>query len=390
MQKTKRKTQPERLSKKLIAILLLVMMAFAGFTAYQYVRGDSNLRVIDLQLPLATVRETDDIQLMQIPEIEDRIRDVAFSEDRSAWYALGDSHLYQVALQGNTSELQAILALPVEYEAYTLAIYPGANQLAIGTMQTVDDIYKSAAILFVDMENLDLIDTVFDSNSSYNLGYSIELAFTPDGTGLYHLYNLNNAGCGRTSNHLEIWDMTTHQLEVYSLPTNFVSDFMLTDDMLALQINTDCSPTLSEGSRLTFFAEDGQEVSFPSGGTTGYQDLTVSDDGTLFAGVLAYSATNSRSDIHIWANDEMYTQSDDIQVNGLVKSIALSPDNRYLVLSVIPDNAGVLHFINLQTGRIDNSIQIGATRVTPHIQFSPDGDYLSVNAQDFHAIWYLP
>jgi|GEM_PF-5991965 len=390
MHKSKRKTQPERFPLK-ISALILIVIAIAVFKGLQDFQLDPDTAPIQLDLPAATVSETDDIQLMDIPEIDEPILDVAFSEDSSSWYALGTNRLYKMELNGTESQPVASVSFPSEYEANTLAVYPGANQIAIGAMRTNDDATVTPAIIFVDLPGLQFIDYELASENQNNRGYSINLAFTPDGSQLYHLYTLNDlstAGCGNPIYNLDVWDMNTHQAEVFELPEDFASDFAISDGMLAVQLHTECPPSIDNTSRLAFYSDDSIQVSVPSARTPGYQDLTFSVDSTLFVATLQYPFPTPIFLIHIWNQDAeiMY----EFELNQNPSSIAISPDNQYAVMYAAMDSQDV-HFINLRTGNVDYSLETGDIQGTVHnMYFSPDGHYLVLNKGIEQIMWYLP
>ncbi|MGB7339620.1 MAG: hypothetical protein WBC91_12070 [Phototrophicaceae bacterium] len=316
-------------------------------------------------------------------------RDSVFSSDGETHYILTSNSQLLVMSQG---EILDIYHFADTITPGSLTIHPNGDELVIGAVERVGDevYYQQGIILTIDTELLEITGK-FAAPGSYNYGYSIEINYTTTGDEIYHLYNLNNAGCSRTSNTLRRWDTTTSTYERMDLPSPFVFDFAVTDDVIAVNFSAMCFSS-TYNPNLVLIGNEGDMYHFPSEGTSGYRDLQTSYDQQMLMAYLNNVESPFHSTVHIWNVFDIVTE---IEIDQRIQRIALSPDNSLIALTLVrddgEDNSSLeLHLYNRDLKLVTLSLELSSNIPIQQLLFSPDGTKLLLRSPDQIAVFELP
>ncbi len=313
-----------------------------------------------------------------------RYWDMTFAPDSKGLYVVDEGHLYQFQLSDTGWTLHRIELMPSDYQASTVAVHPEGNPIAVGTTTTVDAFYTTPRVLFYHTDRDGRIKE-WESGQSYNHGGSMQLAYSSDGSELWHLYNLNNAGCGRTSNHLQMLDTQTGITNTYQLPSPHIRDFVLGHEQFVMSLNDLC---LHDSTELRVDTGQGSPMTLLTAGGGRFAYLTQSQDGTMLAVRHEELAPLFENTLYVWKN---LTLAHEIRLVHEVDALAITPDNQYLVFGVTRDDKTdiELHVFNVVENRHEFFIQTDFDMPIDHLAISSNGQWLSAIADNQLSVWSL-
>ena len=329
-----------------------------------------------------------DNPLPNMPELTmtnaSRYWDMTFAPDSNSLYLVDEGHLYQYHLSEAGWTLGKTELIPEGYQASTVAIHPTGNPIVVGATTTIDESYTTPRVLVYRSDYEGHIKE-WESGQSYNYGSSIELAYSPDGSELWHLYNLNNAGCGRTSNHLQGLNSQTGFTNIYELPNPHTRDFVVGHNQLVISLNDSC---LQNATELRLDSGEGSLTTLLTAGGGRFAYLTQSHDGTMLTIRHKELAPPFENTLYVWEN---LILTHEIRLVHTVDALAISPDNQYLYFGVPRDNETdiELHVYDLVQNQPAYFIQTDFDSLIRQLAVSPDGQWLSAIAENQLHIWNL-
>lgn len=256
---------------------------------------------------------------------------------------------------------------------------PDGEILAIGLVPKICDSANCAARGVVyrwHVQTMTFLDPWVAA--SYNLGYAKKVLFTPDGKVLTFVYNLNNAGCFRTSDHTASWDVQSgNQLSNFSAGHILDEVFSPDSNLAVISYSNGVCPLDALHIVLmdTALTVELKSVTYPLSGYDAISRLAFSPDGQL---LMASVVQAGNSEIYVLDSQTLQERGVYHFDDTIIRSVAFNPDGRVLLIG---DDKGQLHFLDAKSGRKLKVVDIDQSGIKD-IVISRNGEFLAIVSTD--------